>query len=147
LTERSFGNKKVETLQRKHIIKMMAARADKPESANGLRKALRTMMKHAIDIGLRVDDPTQGVKSIQPKSRTGFHRWTEAKIAQFETHFPIGTKARLALALGLHTGSPRPRQSPTRRPHILAARTPLDRSHGAIKDGRRRAMQSAVTIC
>ena len=102
-----FGNKKVVTLQRKHIIKMIAARADKPESANGLRKALRAMMKHAIDIGLRADDPTQGVKSIQPKSRTGFHRWTEAEIAQFETHFPVGTKARLALALGLHTGQAR----------------------------------------
>jgi hypothetical protein len=36
---RSVGDKSAATLQREHIIKMMAARADTPESANSLRKA------------------------------------------------------------------------------------------------------------
>ena len=94
-------------LQRKHIIKLMAARADKPDSANGLRKVLRAMMQHAIEIDLRADDPTQGVKNIRPKSRLGFHRWTESEISQFEERHPIGSRARLALALGLYTGQAR----------------------------------------
>jgi integrase/recombinase XerD len=64
-------------------------------------------MQHAVAIKLRPDDPTQGVKAIPAKSRTGFHTWTEEEIAQFEAHYPIGTKARLALAVGLYTGQAR----------------------------------------
>jgi integrase len=95
------------TMHRKHVIKLMAARAQKPDSANGLRKALRAMMAHALAIGLRSDDPTQGIKAIKRKSKSGFHRWDEAEIAEFEARHPIGTKARLALALGLYTGQAR----------------------------------------
>ena len=70
-----YGDKHVATLQREHVVTLMAMRADKPDSANGLRKVLRAMMTHAVEIGLRKDDPTQGVKPIKPKSKTGFHRW------------------------------------------------------------------------
>jgi len=103
----AYGDLSAVGLQRQHIIKLMAARAEKPDSANGLRKVLRAMMQHAIEIGLRADDPTQGVKNIRPKSKLGFHRWTESEIAQFEERHPIGTRARLALALGLYTGQAR----------------------------------------
>jgi integrase len=101
------GDKRAATLQREHIVKLMTARADKPDSANGLRKVLRAMMKHAIDISIRTDDPTRDVKALRPKSKLGFHRWTEAEISHFEATHPIGTKARLALAAGLYTGQAR----------------------------------------
>jgi integrase len=101
------GDKRAATLQREHVVKLMAARAAKPESANGLRKALRAMMTHAVEIGLRADDPTRDVKALRPKSKMGFHCWTEAEITQFETRHPIGSKARLALALGLYSGQAR----------------------------------------
>ena len=102
-----YGDMTAAALQREHVIKLMAARADKPDAANGLRKALRAMMAHAVAVGIRPDDPTQGVKAIKPKSKTGFHRWTEAEIAQFEAKHPVGTKARLAMAVGLFTGQAR----------------------------------------
>jgi integrase len=89
------------------VVRLMAARAEKPDSANGLRKALRAMMRHAVDIGLRADDPTRDVKALRPKSKLGFHRWTESEIVQFEARHPIGSKPRLALALGLFTGQAR----------------------------------------
>ena len=41
---RKYGDKHVATLQRVHVIALMAVRAPKPDSANGLRKVLRTMM-------------------------------------------------------------------------------------------------------
>jgi integrase len=103
----SNGDKRAATLQREHIVRLMAERADKPDSANGLRKVLRAMMKHAVETGVRRDDPTQGTKAVKPKSRKGFHRWVDAEIAQFEERHPVGTKARLALALGLFTGQAR----------------------------------------
>jgi integrase len=48
------------------------------------------------------EDPTLGIKIKTPKS-DGHHTWTEDEIAQFEAAHPIGSKARLALALGLCT--------------------------------------------
>jgi integrase len=102
-----YGDKGAATLRREHIIKLMAARAEKPDSANGLRKVLRAMMKHAVETGVRPDDPTRDIPALRSKSKLGFHRWTEAEIAQFEARHPVGTKPRLALALGLYTGQAR----------------------------------------
>jgi integrase len=64
-------------------------------------------MRHAIEIGLRDDDPTRDVRAVKSKNRSGFHRWTEEEIAQFEAAHPIGSKARLAMALGLYFGQAR----------------------------------------
>jgi integrase len=98
------GDKRAGLLQRNHIVSFMAARADRPESANELRKALRALMKHAVANNLRADDPTQGIKPFAPRSRQGYHTWQESEIAQFEAYYPIGSMQRLALALGLETG-------------------------------------------
>jgi len=103
---REHGDKRVALLQREHIVKMMAERAKQPGKANNLRKMLRAMMKHAIDIGLRNDDPTRDIRAIRVKS-DGHHSWTDDEIAQFEGHHPIGSRARLALALLLYTGQRR----------------------------------------
>ena len=100
------GDKRAADLRREHVVKLMAARAEKPGAANGLRMALRVMMKHAIDIGLRADDPTREVRAIRVRT-DGHHSWTDDEIAQFERHHAIGSRARLALALLLYTGQRR----------------------------------------
>jgi integrase len=106
-TGQSLGDKRAALLQRDHIVRFIAAKATKPESANALRKALRAMMQHAVTIKMRSEDPTQGVKQIAPRSKRGFHSWDESEIAQFEAAHPVGSKARLAFALGLFTGQAR----------------------------------------
>ena len=98
-----YGELPAATMRREHIVKLMAARADKPDSANGLRKVLRALMQHAVETGIRQDDPTRDVKAIRVKS-TGIHSWSENEIAQFEAKYPVGTKERLAFALLLGTG-------------------------------------------
>ena len=103
---RDHGDKRAADLRREHVIKLMAARAKQPGAANSLRMALRVMMKHAVDIGLRSDDPTRDVKAIRVKTE-GFHSWTDSEIEQFERCHPIGTRARLAFALLLYTGQRR----------------------------------------
>jgi hypothetical protein len=75
---REHGDKRAATLQREHVVKLMAARAEKPEGANSLRKVLRAMMQHAMETGLRADDPTRDVRAIRVKS-DGFHSWTTRK--------------------------------------------------------------------
>ena len=104
---RLYADKPAGTIGTPQIEELMQRRADKPDSANGLRKALREMMKVAVKLGWRKDDPTQGVKKIAPKKKGGFHRWTDDEIAKFEKHHPIGSKARLAMTLGLYTGQAR----------------------------------------
>jgi integrase len=102
---REHGDKSAVGLQAKHVRKLIEAQADKPGAANALRKALRQMMQHAIEIELRPDDPTRDVKAVPIKS-DGHHSWTEDEIEQFQARHPAG-RARLALALLLYTGQRR----------------------------------------
>jgi integrase len=102
-TGAAYGDLPAATMKREHIVKLMAARAEKPDSANGLRKVLRAMMQHAVEAGIRQDDPTRDVKAIKVKT-TGIHSWTDDEIKQFEAKYPVGTKERLAFALLLGTG-------------------------------------------
>jgi integrase len=102
-----YGDKSAVSMKSHHIEKLMEARADKPDSANGLRKVLREMMKVAKKLEWRADDPTQGVQKIKPKKKGGFHRWTDAEIEKFEERHAVGTRARLAMTLGLYTGQAR----------------------------------------
>src|SRR5262245_2448300 len=95
---KEHGARRVADLRREHVVRLIAARAEQPGAANGLRMALRVMMRHAIEIGLRADDPTREVRAIRTRT-TGHHSWTDDEIAQFERHHPRGTRARLALAL------------------------------------------------
>lgn len=104
---REHGDKRAALLRREHIERLMASRSERPDSANGLLKVLRVMMKHAVKIGMRGDDPTASITPLPPKSKTGFHRWTDSEIAQFAAHYPIGSRARLALALGIYTAQAR----------------------------------------
>jgi len=55
---------------------------------------------------MRKDDPTANIRLKSPKS-DGHHSWTDEEIAKFEERHPIGTRARLALALLLYTGQRR----------------------------------------
>jgi integrase len=102
-----YGDKSAVALMSRHIEQLMQDRRAKPDSANGLRKVLREMMKIAVKLGWRDSDPTLGVKKIRSRKLGGFHRWTDAEIAQFEERHPVGSRARLAMALGLYTGQAR----------------------------------------
>ena len=114
-----FGDKRAALIGREHVVRLIATKANKPEAANQFRKVLRAMMKHAVEIGLRADDPTRDVRSIRVKSE-GFHSWSDAEIAQFEKRHPIGSRARLAFALLLYTGQRRSDIVRLGRQHVRA---------------------------
>src|SRR5262245_66333032 len=100
---RDHGDKRAADMRREHVVKLMAARAEQPGAANGLRMALRVLMKHAVAIGLRADDPTRDVRAIRVRT-DGHHSWTDNEIEQFEQRHPVGSRARLAASLLLYTG-------------------------------------------
>lgn len=74
-----------------------------PGAANARLKALRGVMKWALDAEHIKVDHSAGVANLKYKTEP-FRAWTVDEVKQFEARYPIGTKERLALALMLYTG-------------------------------------------
>jgi len=103
---REHGDKPVALLTRQHINAILAQKVKTPAAANHWLRLVKVLMQLAVEEGWRKDNPTVGIKRI--KNRTdGFHTWTEDEIVQFENYHPIGSRARLALALLLYTAQRR----------------------------------------
>jgi integrase len=100
------GSKRVAMLQREHVQKMVNAKAGTPSAARNFLNTLHVLIAYAVEYGMRSDDPTLGVKRPKIKT-TGWQTWTEEDIAAFEAEHPVGTQARLAMALMLFTGQRR----------------------------------------
>lgn len=98
-----IGDKPFASIQRKHILSWMDARAETPAAANDLLKILRNVFKFAVARELAADNPTTGIKKTRYKTE-GFHTWTVEEVRQFEAYWPVGTTPRLAVALLLYTG-------------------------------------------
>jgi integrase len=103
---RTHGEKRVAPLQPSHVDAIVATKLSTPSAAESFLKALRAVMVHCILQGWRADDPTRGIK-LRPPKTDGFRTWSEKDIAQFEAVHPVGSRARLALALALYTAQRR----------------------------------------
>ncbi len=88
------------------ILRWRDSKADRPEAANSLIKALRQLFAFAIEYRLATKNPAKDVRYLKGNSE-GFHSWSEEEIGRFEAHHQAGSTARLALALLLHTGQRR----------------------------------------
>jgi len=100
------GEKPLARLGRQHIKDIIGAKANTPEAANNLLKVLRVLLSYAVDAGMIPVNPAIGVKRYRSHGE-GFHTWSEAEITAFEERHPIGSRARLALALLLYTAQRR----------------------------------------
>jgi integrase len=100
-------------------------------------KVIRRLFSWAAQNDLVTHNPARDVTLISPVSG-GFHTWTPEEVRQFENRHPIGSKARLALALLLYTG--------VRRSDVVL----LGRQH--VRDGwlkfvaRKNARNRPVTV-
>jgi integrase len=98
------GDKPLALLPQKFIAHVLSTM--KPHAARNWLSTLRALLQFAKAHGLCAQDATQGIKLPAIKS-DGYYTWSEADIAQFEAHHPIGTVPRLAFALLLYTGQRR----------------------------------------
>ena len=96
----NHGHLPLASLPKEFVITLLDTMA--PHAALNWLKVFRRFFRWCSERKLMRNDPTFGIKLKTPKS-DGHHAWTEDEIAQFETHYPIGSKPRLALALGLYT--------------------------------------------
>ena len=99
-----YGDWPLAQLPPKFITAMLSTM--KPHAARNWLGAIRALLQFAKAHGLCAQDATQGIKLPGIKT-DGYHTWNEQQIAQFEAHHPIGSKARLALALLLYTAQRR----------------------------------------
>lgn len=83
---------------------ILSEKAGLPEAANNRLKALRRVFAWARKPHKIERDPTAGVEFRESKNPDGFYSWSVPEVRQYEARHPIGTKARLALALLLYTG-------------------------------------------
>ncbi|MGE0153029.1 MAG: tyrosine-type recombinase/integrase [Reyranellaceae bacterium] len=96
------GDKPVQTLKSENIRKGLDKRAATAAAANNWLRMVRLLMRYAIKQNLRCDDPTIGIENVRVRSN-GFATWSDDHIEMFKARWPLGTRARLALCLALHT--------------------------------------------
>lgn len=99
------GEAKLAGMTRVHIVEIMDE-IDRPSAANHVLKALRSLFKWAIPRGLISHNPARDVERVEYLEK-GHHSWTIEEVAQFEAKHPMGSKARLAMALLLYTAGRR----------------------------------------
>ncbi len=78
-------------------------KADLPGAASDRVKAIRAVFKWAMEEEHIATNPARDLNKIAYTSG-GHHSWTIEEVEQYEKQHPIGTKARLALALLMWTG-------------------------------------------
>lgn len=100
------GSKPARLLLRRHLVAIMSDKLATPSAANNWLRMMRLLMQHAIETGLREDDPTTNIKAIKIRGG-GFKPWSDEQIAAYRARHAIGTRARLALELLLSTGQRR----------------------------------------
>ena len=103
---RRHGNKPVMRMEPRHVRALRDEKAERPEAGNALVKALRQVFAAGVSNDLVISNPAREVPYLRSGSQ-GFHSWTPEEITAFEKRHPIGTRARLALALLLYTGQRR----------------------------------------
>lgn len=114
------GDKPYALMEARHIRRRRDEKAETPEAANSLIKALRQVFAFAVENDLADRNPAKDVPYLHSGSE-GFHSWSLEEVQQFEDTHEVGSKARLALALLLYTGQ--------RRSDVVS----LGRQH--VKDG------------
>lgn len=103
-----YGERPVAFMAARHVRAIRDENADRPGAANDILKVLRRVFSYGIDSeypGLKFN-PARDVKLLKIKG-SGYHAWTIDEVERFERRHPVGTRARLALALLLYTGQRR----------------------------------------
>lgn len=100
------GGLPVALLEPRHIKQLRDEIAATPGAANQRLKALKALFAWAMEADKASRNPAREVAKIAYFSE-GHHSWTLPEVEAFEAAHPIGTKARLALALLLYTAGRR----------------------------------------
>src|SRR6516165_301413 len=65
---RDYGDKRIALLERRHVVRMLEGKVTTPAAARSFLLCLRALIRYAIDVGVREDDPTLGIRMAKGKS-------------------------------------------------------------------------------
>ncbi len=87
-------------LERRHVIEIQQAQAQRARFANYICQVLSILGEHAIDIGWRKDNPARGMKKL--RGGPGYRAWPPWAITAFrkEASGPVLTAFELCLGTG-----------------------------------------------
>lgn len=99
------------------VLMLMERKAGLPGAANNRKKHLSALFGWAVKARHIASNPARDAERVG-YATSGFHTWTVAEVRQFEVRHPIGSKARLALALLLFLGCRRGDMVTLGRQHV-----------------------------
>lgn len=94
----------VSRLSAAHVQMLRDRKQGLPGAANNRIKYLSAMFGWAVEKRLMTGNPARDARPVR-YATSGFYTWTIEDVQKYEARHPIGTKARLAFALLMYTGS------------------------------------------
>ena len=103
-----FGHDRVADFEHRHIVAILNDEVHRTsrQTANKLRKLLRHLFAHAIEVNLRSDNPVIGTKPFKVKS-DGHHTWSAEEVTQYRARWPLGSVPRLVMELAFELAARR----------------------------------------
>jgi integrase len=99
---RQHGHRLVRDMGRENARKIIEAiGSKKPGMANLTRAVMKRVLRYAVDLGWRNDNPMAGIAAYKIGTR---HTWDDAQLAAYEKRWPLGTQERLDYATLLYSG-------------------------------------------
>lgn len=104
----TFSDFPLPKMTAKAIRVLRDRKAEYPSAANNRLKFIRQVFSYGVQAEPDIvkSNPARDVKPFAT-SGDGHHSWESYEVEQFEARHPIGSKARLAMALLLYTGQRR----------------------------------------
>jgi len=107
-SSRLFADAPIKAMTAQALMVLRDRKAGLPEAARSRLKAISRVFDWAIEARIPGVERNPAHDVRYPKVKAGgYHSWTLGEVAQYEARHPVGTKARLALALLLFTGQRR----------------------------------------
>ncbi|HEY6256217.1 MAG TPA: tyrosine-type recombinase/integrase, partial [Xanthobacteraceae bacterium] len=125
------GDRPVKLLEQRHVVAILE-QIKKPHARKSWLKALRGLMKYAVQIGMIADDPTHDIRIARPPKSEGHKTWGEPEIAAFRAKHPLGSRARLAFELLLNTSQRRGDVVRMGRQHIHSGKLSVRQSKTGV---------------
>lgn len=98
-----YGQRPLSSMTRENLIVVVETVGKRaPGMANLTRAVLQKMLRCALERNEIRENPL--AKKITPYKIGTHHTWTDDELEQFEAHWPLGTRQRLAYALLFYTG-------------------------------------------
>jgi integrase len=97
------GDKRIKMLEPRHVQAYISS-LKTPAAQRSMLQALKGYLGYCVEVGLIAANPAEATRRDKLQNTGGFYTWTEADVSRFKERHPLGSRARLALALYLNLG-------------------------------------------